>query len=171
MLRKKISTNSEESAQEKSNSKKPALPAGRDFIYAVGKRKAAVARIKLYPSGNGELKKDLPAGRQGDIIVNGKKIEEYFPNQVQKARYLEPFQITNSIGKYTFTVKISGGGTNSQLDALIFGISRALSLLEPQKYKTVLRKKGFLTRDARVRERRKVGMGGKSRRKRQSPKR
>ena len=164
MPRKKILTNSEESAQEKSNSKKPALPAGRDFIYAVGKRKTAVARIKLYPNGSGELKK-------GEIIINGKKIEEYFPNQVQKARYLEPFQITNSIGKYTFTVKISGGGTNSQLDALIFGISRALSLLEPQKYKTVLRKKGFLTRDARVRERRKVGMGGKSRRKRQSPKR
>ena len=164
MPRKKISAKAEESAQKKSSSKKPALPAGRDFIYTVGKRKEAVARIKLYPNGSGELKK-------GEIIINGKKIEEYFPNQVQKAKYLEPLHITNSIGKYTFTVKISGGGTSSQLDALIFGISRALSLLEPQKYKTVLRKKGFLTRDARVRERRKVGMGGKSRRKRQSPKR
>ena len=157
MPRKKISTEIEEPTQKKSNSKK-------DFIYAVGKRKAAVARIKLYPSGDGELKK-------GDIIVNGKKIEEYFPHQIQKAKYLEPLNITNAIGKYTFTVKVSGGGTSSQLDALILGISRALVRHDSEKYRSILRKKGFLTRDARVRERRKVGMGGKSRRKRQSPKR
>ena len=55
MPRKKILTNSEESAQEKSNSKKPALPAGRDFIYAVGKRKEAVARVRLYPNGDPQL--------------------------------------------------------------------------------------------------------------------
>ena len=154
MARKKIPTEPKESTQKKS----------KDFIYAVGKRKEAVARIKLYPSGDGELKK-------GDIIVNGKKIEEYFPHQIQKAKYLEPLNITNAIGKYTFTVKVSGGGTSSQLDALTLGISRALSILDRQKYRSVLRKKGFLTRDARVRERRKIGMGGKSRRKRQSPKR
>ncbi len=164
MARKKISTEPKESTQKKSNSKKPASPAGGDFIYAVGKRKEAVARIKLYPSGDGELKK-------GDIVVNGKKIEEYFPHQVQKAKYLEPLNITNAIGKYTFSVKVSGGGLSGQLDAVILGISRALAKLDSEKYRSVLRKKGFLTRDARVRERRKVGMGGKSRRKRQSPKR
>ncbi len=157
MPRKKISTESEEPTQKKSSSKK-------DFVYSVGKRKEAVARIKLYPTGDGELKK-------GDIIVNGKKIEEYFPHEVEKAKYLEPLNITNTIGKYSFTVKVSGGGTSSQLDALILGVSRALTKFDSEKYKVLLRKKGFLTRDARVRERRKIGMGGKSRRKRQSPKR
>src|SRR3989344_9150224 len=141
------------------------------FIYAVGKRKEAVARIRLYPNGGSELKKSLPAVRQGDIIVNNKKIEEYFSSQIQKSKYLEPLQITNTVGKYVFTTKVSGGGVNSQLDALILGISRALSKFDSEKYRSILRKKGFLTRDARVRERRKVGMGGKARRKRQSPKR
>ena len=84
---------------------------------------------------------------------------------------MEPLNITNAIGKYTFTVKVSGGGTNSQLDALVLGMSRALVIFDSEKHRSTLRKKGFLTRDARVRERRKIGMGGKSRRKRQSPKR
>jgi|SRR3990167_9562594 len=154
MPRKKILTETKEPIQKKS----------KEFIYAVGKRKEAVARIRLYPSVKGDLKK-------GDIIVNGKKIEEYFSSQIQKAKYLEPLNITNTIGKYALTVKVSGGGVNSQLDALILGISRALSKFDSEKHKSVLRKKGFLTRDARVRERRKVGMGGKSRRKKQSPKR
>ena len=157
MPRKKISTEIKESTQKKSNSKK-------DFIYAIGKRKESIARIRLYSSASAELKK-------GDIIVNGKKIEDYFPSQIQKAKYLEPLHITNAVGKCAFTVKVSGGGVSSQLDALILGISRALSTFDREKYRSVLRKKGFLTRDARVRERRKVGMGGKSRRKRQSPKR
>ena len=171
MARKKILTEPKKPTQRKSNSKKPASPAGRDFIYAVGKRKEAVARVRLYPNGGSELKKSLPAGRQGDIIVNGKKIEDYFPHQIQKTKYQEPLHITNTLGKYTFTVKISGGGISSQLDALVLGISRVLSKFDSEKYRSILRKKGFLTRDARVRERRKVGMGGKSRRKRQSPKR
>ncbi len=154
MPRKKTSTEPKESTQ-----KKP-----KEFIYAVGKRKEAVARIRLYPSASAELNK-------GDIIVNGKEIEEYFSSQVQKAKYLEPLHITNTIGKYVLTVKVSGGGVSSQLDALILGISRALAKLDSEKHRSILRKKGFLTRDARIRERRKVGMGGKARRKRQSPKR
>src|SRR3990167_6741228 len=146
MPRIKKTENKEKEIQKKSNR----------FVYAVGKRKAAVARIKLYSSGDGELKK-------GEIVVNGKKIEEYFPHEIQKAKYLEPLNITNAIGKYTFTVKVSGGGTSSQLDALILGISRALVRHDSEKYRSILRKKGFLTRYARVRERRKVGMGGKAR--------
>jgi len=161
MPRVKKTENKEKEIQKRNNR----------FIYAVGKRKEAVARIKLYPNGGSELKKSLPAGRQGDIIVNGKKIEDYFPHQIQKTKYQEPLHITNTLGKYTFTVKISGGGISSQLDALVLGISRVLSKFDSEKYRSILRKKGFLTRDARVRERRKVGMGGKSRRKRQSPKR
>jgi small subunit ribosomal protein S9 len=162
MLRSKKTEIQEKEPNKKNNNK---------FINAVGRRKESVARIRLYSSSSAEFKKGLPAGRQGDIIVNGKKIEEYFPSKIQQVRYLEPLHAANAVGKYAFTIKVSGGGINSQLDALVLGISRALSILDRQKYRSVLRKKGFLTRDARIRERRKVGMGGKSRRKRQSPKR
>ena len=131
-----------------------------------GRRKAAIARIRLFVNG-------LPAGdevKKGDILINGKKAEAYFGGAVAKATYEEPFKITNTLGKYTFSVKIVGGGTKSQLEAFIHAVSKGLSSLD-EKSKHILKKKGFLTRDARVRQRRQVGMGGKARRKRQSPKR
>ena len=133
-----------------------------------GKRKEAVARLRLYAHGlptveGMEIKK-------GDIVVNGKKAEVYFGGIVAKATYEEPFKITNTLGKYTLSVKIVGGGTKSQLEAFIHAVAKGLSSLD-EKSKHILKKKGFLTRDSRVRERRKVGMGGKARRKRQSPKR
>jgi small subunit ribosomal protein S9 len=133
-----------------------------------GRRKEAVARLRMYLTGlptvaDTEVKK-------GDILVNGKKAEVYFGGVVAKATYEEPFKITNTLGKYTLSVKIVGGGTKSQLEAFIHAVSKGLSSLD-EKSKHILKKKGFLTRDARVRERRKVGMGGKARRKRQSPKR
>jgi small subunit ribosomal protein S9 len=142
----------------------------KNLIFAKGKRKEAVARIRLYT----DLKETLLMGektvKKGDVFVNGDLIENYFKGVVAKAYYEEPFKITNTLGKYTITAKIEGGGTKSQLDAFIHGISRALSTID-DKNRGILKKKDFLTRDARVRQRRKVGMGGKSRRKRQSPKR
>lgn len=84
---------------------------------------------------------------------------------------MEPFRATNTIGKYSLTIKVEGGGKSGQLEAVVHGISRALQLLDKEKFRPILKKKGFLTRDARVRERRKVGTGGKARRKKQSPKR
>jgi len=142
----------------------------KNYNFAVGRRKAAIARIRLYVN----LKENLVIGEQtvkkGDIFINGKRIENYFTGNTVRATYEEPFKITNTLGKYTFTVKIVGGGQKSQLGAFIHAVSRALSSLD-EKNKQILKKKGFLTRDARVRERRKVGMGGKARRKRQSPKR
>jgi small subunit ribosomal protein S9 len=133
-----------------------------------GRRKEAIARIRLFVTGLPVVVGDDV--KKGDIIVNGKKAEDYFKGIVAKATYEEPFKITNTLGKYTFSVKIVGGGTKSQLEAFIHAVSKGLSSLD-EKSKHILKKKGFLTRDARVRERRKVGMGGKSRRKRQSPKR
>src|ERR1035437_578031 len=133
-----------------------------------GRRKAAIARIRLFVTGLPVVVGDDV--KKGDILVNGKKAEDYFKGIVAKATYEEPFKITNTLGKYTFSVKIVGGGTKSQLEAFIHAVSKGLSSLD-EKSKHILKKKGFLTRDARVRERRKVGMGGKSRRKRQSPKR
>ena len=133
-----------------------------------GRRKEAVARLRLYVTGLPTVV-DMDI-KKGDIIINNKKAEVYFGGIVAKATYEEPFMITNTLGKYTLSVKIVGGGTKSQLEAFIHAVAKGLSSLDG-KNKHILKKKGFLTRDARVRERRKVGMGGKARRKRQSPKR
>jgi small subunit ribosomal protein S9 len=142
--------------------------ADKNYKSFTGKRKEAVARLRLFVTGLPTVIGDDV--KKGDILVNGKKAEEYFKGLVAKATYEEPFKITNTLGKYTFTLKITGGGTKSQLEAFIHAVSKALSSLD-EKSKHILKKKGFLTRDARIRERRKVGMGGKARRKRQSPKR
>lgn len=74
-------------------------------------------------------------------------------------------------GKFIFTIKVVGGGVNGQLDAMIHGMARALDKQDSDTYHDILKEGGYLTRDARVRERRKVGTGGKARRKKQSPKR
>jgi small subunit ribosomal protein S9 len=140
----------------------------KNYKSFVGKRKEAVARLRLFVTGLPTVA-DMEV-KKGDIVVNGKKAETYFGGIVAKATYEEPFKITNTLGKYTLSVKIVGGGTKSQLEAFIHAVSKGLSSLD-EKSKHILKKKGFLTRDSRVRERRKVGMGGKARRKRQSPKR
>ncbi|MEK7160027.1 MAG: 30S ribosomal protein S9 [Patescibacteria group bacterium] len=142
----------------------------KNYSFAVGRRKGAVARLRLYVDLKESLMFDEQTVKKGDIFVNGKKIEDYFKGNTAKATYEEPFRITNTLGKYTITVKVIGGGQMGQMDAFIHAASRALSTID-EKNKQILKKKGFLTRDARVRERRKVGMGGKARRKRQSPKR
>ena len=141
----------------------------KDFISAVGKRKESVARVRLYQSITNLLVLGEKV-KKGDIYINNKKIESYFSGDLAKAHYLEPLKITNSLDKYVLTFRVSGGGQSGQLDAVIHAISRVLSLVD-SKNRQILKKKGLLTRDARVRERRKVGMGGKARRKRQSPKR
>lgn len=142
----------------------------KNYQIAVGRRKGAIARLRLYENLKEILLIDEQTVKKGDVFVNGKKIEDYFKGSTAKATYEEPFRITNTLGKYTITVKVVGGGHVGQMDAFIHALSRALSSLD-EKNKQILKKKGFLTRDARVRERRKVGMGGKARRKRQSPKR
>lgn len=138
----------------------------KEYIFTVGRRRSAIARVRLYPKG-------LPAGRQGTgiITVNGKPVEEYFSSLASKVAYMVPFVVTNTVGKFDVTVKVAGGGPNGQLVAVIHGISRAIEKLDKEKHRLLLKKKGLLTRDSRIRERRKVGMGGKARRKKQSPKR
>ena len=142
--------------------------ADKNYKSVVGKRKEAVARLRLYTHALPEISGvDV---KKGDIFVNGKLIEKYFGGIVSKATYEEPFVITNTLGKFTITIKVEGGGPKGQMDAVIHAVARALSSID-EKSKAILKKKGFLTRDARIRERRKVGMGGKARRKKQSPKR
>lgn len=140
------------------------------YKYAVGKRKEAVARLRLYENLKESPEVEGVKLSKGDVFVNGKKIAEYFSSKVSKAIYEEPLKITNNLEKYSFTVKVVGGGQKSQLEAYVHALSKVLSSMD-DKSRHILKKKGFLTRDARVRERRKVGMGGKARRVKQSPKR
>jgi len=143
----------------------------KDYFYALGRRKASTARVRLYSS----VKEDLMWGEnpitKEQILVNGIAVEKYFPGPLNKTKYMLPLVITNTVGKYAVTVKVTGGGKSGQLDALILGLSRALSLANREKNRPVLKSKKLLKVDARVRERRKVGTGGKARRKKQSRKR
>lgn len=123
----------------------------------VGRRKEAVARVRV-------------TGGNGQIAVNGKPVGEYFAGPVLQKKYLRPLEISKLSGKYSISVKVTGGGQVSQLDAVIFAIARGLAKANPDS-RAVLKKEGFLTRDARVKERRKYGNAQKARAKKQSPKR
>jgi len=144
----------------------------RDYIFAVGRRKSAVARVRIYEKVKDGVVWGETAVKKGEILVNAKPIAEYFSSDVERHLYTEPLRITNAHqNNYAITIKVAGGGLAGQLDAAIAGIANALNKLDREKNRPVLKKNGFLTRDSRVRQRRKVGMGGKSRRKLQSPKR
>lgn len=125
---------------------------------AVGRRKEAVARVRLL-SGKGET------------LVNGKAIVEYFAGAVFEKSYQKPFEVAGLVDKYFASIKVRGGGSASQLGAVVHGLSRALSLVDDGKYRGSLKAAGLLTRDARVKERRKFGNAQKARAKKQSPKR
>lgn len=143
----------------------------RDYIFAVGRRREAVARVRLYKTLKDGTTWNSVEVKKGDIIVNQKPISEYFSGDVNRLRYTEPLRVANAQNKFTFTIQVEGGGPAGQLDAVIHGIARALVSADTDEYRKILKDKGFLTRDARVRERRKVGTGGKARRAKQSPKR
>ena len=144
----------------------------KEYIAATGKRKEAVARVRLYQHVKDTLVWGTESVAKGDIFVNGKPIKEYFSGIVELHRYTEPLRITNAHqNNYAITIKVGGGGHAAQLDAVIAGISNALQQLDPEKFRPILKKRGFLKRDARIRQRRMVGTGGKSRRQKQSPKR
>jgi small subunit ribosomal protein S9 len=127
------------------------------YTYAVGRRKSAIATIKLFPG-------------KGDSLVNKMSINKYFPGATDKINYDKPFVITETLGKFHFEAKVIGGGKQGQVEALMLAISRAL-VKQNETLKPSLRTAGLMTVDSRVRERRMVGTGGKSRRQKQSPKR
>ncbi|MBU0572529.1 30S ribosomal protein S9 [Patescibacteria group bacterium] len=129
-----------------------------NYTYAVGRRRSASARVRLF---KGKDKSE----------VNNAPIEEYFPGEVFKDYYTKPFKLTETLGKYYVTVRVVGGGKKGQLGATVHGIARALAKLDAGTLRPPLKKAGLLTRDPRTRERRKIGTGGKARRKKQSPKR
>lgn len=126
-------------------------------IHTTGRRKRSVARVRLFTG-------------KGETVVNGKPIGEYFGG-IPSIKYLRPFEVTETVGKYYATVKIDGGGKFGQIGAFVHGIARALVEIDPEKYKKSLKDFGLLTRDSREKERRKFGLAQAARKKKQSPKR
>lgn len=142
----------------------------KPYIHAVGRRRSAVARVRLH-TGNTKVEMDGIEVKKGETYVNGKLLTDYFRFKTHGPIY-NRFLIDSGISdKHSVTAKVEGGGIEAQLDALILGVARALDKFDTDTFHSVLREKGYLTRDARVRERRKVGNAGKARRKKSSPKR
>ncbi|MDP7477256.1 MAG: 30S ribosomal protein S9 [Candidatus Peribacteraceae bacterium] len=117
------------------------------YFYSAGKRKTAIARVKLYEGG------------KGDMTVNGKKIRDYFPTPLHVENALAALRITDNANKFDAEVVIKGGGKSAQSDAMRHGISRALLLVDPD-LRSTLKREGFLRRDARIKERKKPGLKG-----------
>ncbi len=116
------------------------------YYEAVGRRKSATARVRLYP-----------AGESAEIIVNGKPMVEYFPRLQDQLRLTEPLKLVEMEGKFNVSVLAKGGGISGQADAVRLGIARALIVADPTLRPT-LKKAGLLTRDAREKERKKPGL-------------
>jgi len=116
----------------------------RVAAWGTGRRKNAVARVRLIPG-------------EGRVWVNGKKLEEYFPVLSLRQSALAPLEVTGCRERYDAEVKVSGGGISGQAGAVRHGLARALATLDPS-LRPLLRKGGFLTRDPRVKERRKYGL-------------
>jgi small subunit ribosomal protein S9 len=114
--------------------------------YATGKRKTTVARVWLKPGG-------------GTIEVNKRAFNDYFPRETLRMTVLQPFELTNTMGQFDVYVNVNGGGISGQAGAIKHGISKAL-LIYNEKYREVLKKAGFITRDPRVKERKKYGQRG-----------
>ena len=129
----------------------------QEYYTAVGRRKTATARVKLLPGKDG-------------FRVNGKEIEVVFSQPSHKIAYMKPMQLTNTLGSFTVEAKVEGGGLESQVDAYVLGVSRALLKINPQ-FRAKLKPYGLLTRDPRMKESRKYGLAGKARKKKSSPKR
>ena len=114
------------------------------YLAGTGRRKSAVALVRLH-TGKGEIK------------INQRELAEYFPVDSWQQQILAPLKLLGQDGKYDISAKVGGGGVPSQADAVSLGIARAL-LSSNEEWKATLRKEGWLTRDARTKERRKYGL-------------
>lgn len=129
-----------------------------DYIFAVGRRKESSCRVRLYRGKAENTVNEMPAAK-------------YFSGEIATRAIAKPFGATETSDKYYFSARVTGGGKESQLSALVLAISRTLVKVSPDKNKLTLKKLGLLTRDSKIRQRRMVGKGGKARRQKQSPKR
>ncbi|MBI2940331.1 MAG: 30S ribosomal protein S9 [Chloroflexi bacterium] len=118
----------------------------RTGFYGTGRRKSSIARVLLVPGA-------------GQVVVNGKPLEQMLPRLTLQAQAQAPLAVTGAQGKYNVMVKVLGGGISGQAGAIAHGLARALLQANPE-HKSLLRKAGLLTRDPRVKERKKYGLKG-----------
>jgi small subunit ribosomal protein S9 len=114
------------------------------FTTGTGRRKTAIARVRLLPG-------------EGEIVVNGRSLEEHFGNAINESDVRMPFRVTGTEGRFNAMVKVEGGGVTGQAGAIRHGIARALLELE-EGHRVPLRQAGLLTRDPRMKERKKYGL-------------
>ena len=117
----------------------------RPYHYGTGRRKASVARVRVYENGT------------GSITINGRDIDDYFGLDTLKLLVRQPLVLTETLGKLDVVVTVAGGGVTGQAGAIRHGVSRALLGLNPE-YRAALKAAGFLTRDPRMKERKKYGL-------------
>lgn len=141
----KKSAETTETVTEKTAPKQQTMKIGGDFIYASGKRKTSVARVRLYQNGN------------DNIVMNGKSLEEYLATQEQVGAVKTPLRLTGHLKTFEISIKTEGGGINSQAEAARHGISKALLEFDPS-LRLTLKRAGLLTRDPRMKERKKYGL-------------
>ena len=115
------------------------------YMYGTGRRKSSVARVHLFPNGT------------GSITINGRDIDDYFGLETLKMVVRQPLNTTGTLGKVDVVVRVSGGGVSGQAGAIRHGLSRAL-LQQSDENRAALKKAGFLTRDPRMKERKKYGL-------------
>ena len=118
--------------------------ANKTAFYGTGRRKSSVARVRLLPG-------------KGNIVVNGKSIDEYFGLETLKVIVRQPLVATETLGKFDVIINVQGGGFTGQAGAARHGIARAL-LEADEEFRAALKKEGFLTRDPRMKERKKYGL-------------
>ena len=117
----------------------------KPYLYGTGRRKSSVARVRLYEGGTGK------------ITINGRDIDDYFGLDTLKLITRQPLVLTDTVEKVDIIANVTGGGVTGQAGALRHGISRALLLVNPD-FRPVLKKAGYLTRDPRMKERKKYGL-------------
>ncbi len=120
--------------------------ANSNEILATGRRKCAVARVRMVPG-------------TGKVTVNGKNWEEYFTTEALRGFIAQPFVVSSTVDKFDLNVRLDGGGMSGQAGALRHGIARALVAYD-EAYRAVLKSNGMMTRDSRVKERKKAGQPG-----------
>ncbi len=116
----------------------------KPYFYGTGRRKSSIARVRLYPGS-------------GKITVNGRDVEDYFGLETLKLVINQPFGVTDTVGKYDIVANVTGGGISGQAGAIRHGVARAL-LLADDTFRAPLKKAGLLTRDPRMKERKKYGL-------------
>jgi small subunit ribosomal protein S9 len=114
------------------------------FNSGTGRRKTAIARVRLLPG-------------EGEMVINGRSFVEHFGAAIDETEVRMPFRVTNTDGRFNAMIKVEGGGVNGQAGAVRHGIARALLEID-EGFRVVLRKEGFLTRDPRMKERKKYGL-------------